>query len=297
MAGIYWTATRQKKIEAWYRRRLSQCPVPLEQQHVGTRFGHTFVVSCGDARCDPVLLLHGGMVNSGMWLRSLPQWATQFRVHSIDIIGDPGFSAPARPGFGVEVHAGWLDDVCTGLGIDQASIIGASLGGYLAMDYAIRRQSRVVALVLIAPSGITRLRWSAAWKQVGLALLGPWGRHRARLIAFGVQEHELDEDSRDFLGWVDLVQTGARARMGLPGMIPDSELAQLRCPTLVMLGGRDVFFDSEAGRRRLESLVPQARIAWYADAGHAVIDPTQLVSSELPHLIRSAHTSSPVPRH
>ena len=86
----------------------------------------------------------------------------------MDVIGEPGLSTPARPPLTSDAYASWLDGVLRGLTVDRASIVGASLGGWLALYYAIRRPARVDRLVLLGPGGIGRQKWG-----VVLAATGP----------------------------------------------------------------------------------------------------------------------------
>ena len=101
------------------------------------------------------------------------------------------------------------------------------------------------------------------------------------MIAFGLREEELTEENRKFLEFVEMVQTGVLGRARLPAAVPDDRLRRLRSTTLIMLGGRDVFFDSAAVKERIRRIVPQARIEWYPEAGHAVVDATDVVSDFL----------------
>ena len=243
--------------------------------------GETFVLSCGHRSAQPLVLLHGGLTNSSMWFRSLPTWAQYFRVHAVDVIGDPGFSSPSRPKLSNDAHARWLDDVWRAVDLQKAFMVGASLGGFLALDYALRRPDRVRKLALIAPAGLASVRTSALAKQLLLCMLGSKGRYRARMIAFGLREEGLTEESRKFLEFVEMVQTSVLGRARLPAAVPDDRLRRLRSTTLIMLGGRDVFFDSAAVKERIRRIVPQARIEWFPEAGHAVVDATDVVSDFL----------------
>jgi pimeloyl-ACP methyl ester carboxylesterase len=73
--------------------------------------GETFVVVSGPQDATPLLLLHGSGANATMWRDDFASWAQHFRTYAIDIIGEPGLSAPARPPLNSERLALWLDDV------------------------------------------------------------------------------------------------------------------------------------------------------------------------------------------
>ncbi|MER6000188.1 alpha/beta fold hydrolase [Nonomuraea angiospora] len=159
MVAIYASPEGARAVERRYRELLERWPVPYEHVRVPTGHGETFVVACGPAGAPPLLLLHGSGTNSAMWLADVATWARRFRVHAVDLIGEPGLSAPSRPPLEPGVYAGWLAEVLAGLGVGRVSIAAVSLGGWMALDYATCRPDRVERLALMCPSGIGRQRW------------------------------------------------------------------------------------------------------------------------------------------
>ena len=168
MTTIYATPAGRAAVEQRYREILRLWPVPSEQLTVPTREGDTFVVACGPPGAPPLLLLPGSGANAAMWMVDVATWAQDFRVYAVDVPGEPGLSAPSRPALASEAYALWLDDVLRELGVARVSIVGISLGGWLALDYAIRRPDKVERLALLCPSGIsTRWSWSVTWRLLG----------------------------------------------------------------------------------------------------------------------------------
>jgi pimeloyl-ACP methyl ester carboxylesterase len=226
-------------------------------------------------------LLHGGNTNSLMWLRSLPEWSKRFRVHAVDTIGDPGFSEPVRPDFATGAYARWLDDVWSALGVTRAAVVGASFGGWLALDYTTRRPEKIERLALLAPAGIVRMDLGNQLKVAGLTLLGERGRRKALEISFGTDEASLDAGGREFFRFQGLVQTSFMSRMRLPTVMPDASLRSIKAPVLVVLGGRDIFFREDRMQRRLAACLPQAQVHCLAEEGHGLGNPTALVTQFL----------------
>jgi len=115
MARIYKSAGGERAVRERYLEILKRWPAPNEQLRVPTREGETFIIANGDENALPLLLLHGSVANSAMWMGDVRAWAEHFRVYAVDMIGDAGFSAPSRPPLASDAHALWLDDVLQAL--------------------------------------------------------------------------------------------------------------------------------------------------------------------------------------
>ena len=136
MKAIYKSIEGERSVLERYRAFLKRWPVPNHQVRVPTSQGETFVIISGLEDAPALLLLHGGVMNSAMWMGEVPAFARFFRVYCIDMIGEPGLSAPARPALASNAYAVWLDDVLSHFAVARAAILGISLGGWLALDFA-----------------------------------------------------------------------------------------------------------------------------------------------------------------
>jgi len=266
---IYKSEAGAQAVQALYRQVLDDWPVPKTELRVPTREGETFVVACGDETSPPLILLHGGQSNASAWMFDAVVWSRVFRCYAVDMIGEAGFSAPSRPPLGSEAHALWLDDVMAGLGLQKASIVGVSLGGWLALDYANRRPEAVERLALLCPAGIGRQK-NFLLKALPLMLLGPWGVRKVREMVFGRLQGEPPPAVRPLIELLRLIGRSIRPRIVRIPRLSDAELARLKAPMLAVVGGRDVLIDSEGTRRRLAKWAPHAEVVFLPDAGHVI---------------------------
>ena len=268
MNGIYRSEAGRDLVQARYRELLARWPTGTRQLRVPTGQGETFVVTCGPAEAPPVVMLHGSGANAAMWLPDIETFAQRLRVYAVDVIGEPGGSAPSRPKLGSAAYAEWLDDVLDGLNLDSAALVGVSLGGALALDYAARRPQRVDRLVLLAPSGIGRQRNGFLVKAVLLPLLGDRGRRRLLSSALGIRHKQAGQQEQALGEFALLIFREFRPRMDRVPLADDKTLAELVPPTLVIVGEQDVLLDSNDTVRRIGECAPNVDIRLIPDCGH-----------------------------
>jgi pimeloyl-ACP methyl ester carboxylesterase len=265
MSTIWRSDAGAEAVRAQYRKLLDLWPSPSERLTVPTRFGETFVLACGPKDAPPLLLFHGSGANAAMWLRDIVAWAEHFRCYAVDMIGEPGLSAPSRPPLGSDANALWLDDVIAGLGLGRASIVGVSLGGWLALDYATRRPERVEKLALLCPGGIGRQK-STVLFALPLLFFGHWGRRRLMRFVLG----RISEAAP----FMSLTFKHFRPRRERLPVFSDAALKSLAIPVLAIVGARDVLLDSRGTKRRLDAHVKTADVRLLPDAGHLIADQT-----------------------
>jgi pimeloyl-ACP methyl ester carboxylesterase len=94
-----------------------------------------------------VLLLHGGLGDSGLWEPVVPHLAKRFRTIRTDLRFFGKSTGPAVPWSWQDDTVGVLDE----LGIERAAVVGLSLGGKLALDLALAHPERLWAVVGVAP--------------------------------------------------------------------------------------------------------------------------------------------------
>lgn len=269
--AVYRSTVAAASIAAQYRDVLEHWPVARTELHVPTRQGSTFVIACGLEAAPPVVLLHGSQANSAAWMADIPLWSEKFRLYAVDMIGEPGLSAKVRPELGTDAHALWLDDVLAGLGLSRAAFVGTSLGGWLALDYVIRRPGAVVAPALICPGGIGRQK-NFLLKALPLLLLGPWGQRKMRELVFGPAPEVLPETMRSFASLMDEIGKAIKPRTTTIPRLSDAQLRALDMPILAIVGGRDVLLDSADTRDRLQRHAPHAEICFLEEGYHFLPD-------------------------
>jgi pimeloyl-ACP methyl ester carboxylesterase len=107
-----------------------------------------------DAGDGPTLLLiHGMAGSSATWQAIIPRLSKKFRVIAPDLLGH-GMSAKPRGDYSLGAFAVFLRDLLDELGVDRATVIGQSLGGGIAMQFAHQHRDYCERLALIGSGGL-----------------------------------------------------------------------------------------------------------------------------------------------
>ncbi len=104
----------------------------------------------------PVLLLiHGITGTSETWDLVAPALTRHFHVIAPDLLGH-GHSAKPRGDYSLGAFAAGIRDLLAALGHDRATVVGHSLGGGVAMQFAYQFPQRIERLVLVGSGGLGR---------------------------------------------------------------------------------------------------------------------------------------------
>jgi pimeloyl-ACP methyl ester carboxylesterase len=124
-------------------------PLPV---HEITLRGHTFGYRM--AGSGPTLvLLHGITCSSEGWEEIIPALARNFTVIAPDLLGH-GRSAKPETDYSIETYANSVRDLLVALGQTRATLVGHSLGGGVAMQFAFQFPEMTERLVLVSSGGL-----------------------------------------------------------------------------------------------------------------------------------------------
>ncbi|MDN5916812.1 MAG: alpha/beta hydrolase [Pseudonocardia sp.] len=272
MSEIYRSEAGRQLLGRNYRAALESWPVDNEHLRLPTPEGETFVVASGPDHAPPLVLIHGSGSNVTQWLDRIANLAEHFRVYAVDVIGEPGFSAPSRPSPASDRYAVWMDAVLDALGLHgPVPIMGISLGSWLALDYATRRPDRVQRLALSCPPGLGPPKKGYLLKAVLLSPFGRWGRRRVVAGMLGPGLAGMGPAGADaVVEQVQLVSANFRYRPGDLPVFDDDALRRLTMPVHVLVGEADVMWDAAVTKQRLEALAPRATVQMLPGVGHLV---------------------------
>jgi pimeloyl-ACP methyl ester carboxylesterase len=215
----------------------------------------------------PLLFLHGGdyvAQNAGLLDRLAQHWRVTAPRH-------PGFGHSARPDGFRSVHdlaylyLDWLE-VLPGEG---AIVVGSSLGGWVALEIAVRSVAKITGLVLIDTLGLKfggreerdiADMHALAEDELRRRLFADPARHALDYTALGDDDLlaiARDREAAAFYGW--------RPYMHDPGL--NQWLHRVAVPSLVLWGAADGVVPPEYGRKVCATL-PHAKFELIDNAGH-----------------------------
>lgn len=113
-----------------------------EHIHIGDNTLYTEVVGKGS----PVVLIHGLAGSTKWWARNVGALARKHEVHTVDLVG---FGKSAGGRFVLAEAAGLLAEWMRRRGLRNASVVGHSMGGHIAVDLAAAHPELVERLVLV----------------------------------------------------------------------------------------------------------------------------------------------------
>jgi pimeloyl-ACP methyl ester carboxylesterase len=245
-------------------------------------------VGYGSAGDGPVLLLLHGIANSSVtWEPVAAQLARHFTLVAPDLLGH-GVSATPRGDYSLGAHATAVRDILTALGHEHVTVVGHSLGGGIAMQFAYQFPERCERLVLVSSGGLGRevhlllraaalpgadwilpllssSRFHGVGRRVGSLL------RTSRLVSSG--------DDREVLarGFASLDNAGSRRAFlhtlravvepGGQRVGAGDRLRLAVMPTLIVWGERDSIIPASHGIAAHEA-IPGSELVILPDAGH-----------------------------
>jgi len=237
---LYKNDQLKANLQRIYDDKMDKWPVPYETQYVECAGGKAFVVICGPEDAPPILLFHAASMGSWSWLYNVEELAKDHRVYAVDYIGEPGKSIvtdeKAIP-FDTEGLNQMYDDIVAGLGITQPyDVIGASFGGFIAMNRAMHAPDEVKSVTLLGPMGITPATSSVNTKLMAYQLfpLKPFQNNMFHW-ALGYDPKVVAETE----DWFWLVLNGVSRKGSPPNTFTPEQLKEIDIPVLLILGDKD----------------------------------------------------------
>jgi pimeloyl-ACP methyl ester carboxylesterase len=234
-----------------------------------------------------LLLLHGIGDNADTWRGVIGELARDYTVIAPDFLGH-GRSDRPRADYSIAAYACGMRDLLSVLNVDRATVVGHSLGGGVAMQFAYQFPERCERIVLVSTGGAGRqttpLLQLIAIPGAGvlLPLMNLPGIRQAGELSLRMLRllgTDMGRDAEDMIklfdAWPDRTSRSAFVRT-LRGVVDRSgQVVTMldRCylakgmPTLLIWGDRDAVIPV-AHARVVHEAMPGSRLEIFQRAGH-----------------------------
>ncbi len=231
----------------------------------------------------PIVFVHGLGGCWQNWLENMPHFAAAgCRAIALDL---PGFGHSPMPPWEISVPAygRLVDEFCRGLNLHSATLVGNSMGGFIAAEVAVQEPAWIDHLVLVSAAGISHARMRREPVLALSRMLKLANPLLLRLNAGGLRRPGLRQ-----LGFQGVFRHPQRVRrellyefafngLGAPGFLPAvgsltgydflDRLPRIAAPTL-LIWGRDDLVVPAADASGYDERVPDSELVIFADCGH-----------------------------
>ena len=222
-----------------------------------------------------MVFVHGAANDHGVWALQSRYFAHHgANVLAVDLPGHGKSGSEALTS--VDALGDWVIALLDALGVASTTLIGHSLGSLVVLSATARHRDRVSKLALLGPAvpmpvSDVLLDAAKANDHVAFELINGWSFSPGKTLGGNPvpgwwmtgNGMRLMERTRPGVLHVDLMACHTYAT-GLEAA------AQVRCPTLVLLGARDLMAPPK-GTQALLAALPDARAVTLADCGHALM--------------------------
>jgi 2-hydroxy-6-oxonona-2,4-dienedioate hydrolase len=247
-------------------RQVAFCQAWVEAGGVSTRYAQA-----GPDDAPTVVMLHGTGGHWETWAANIGPFSRHFRCVAIDMIGN-GFSDKPDIQYEIPVYVDHVRAVMDTLGIERASLMGTSLGSWVAAQFALDHPGRVDKLVLMSAAGLigtktnmdriiaerTKAVDDPSWESIKAMFVNLIAEERNRiddLIALRQSIYRLPEMKQAIHHILALQDPDTRDR----NLISEDKWRTIQAPAFVVASGKD-HNEYANTSRRVAALMPNAEL-------------------------------------
>jgi pimeloyl-ACP methyl ester carboxylesterase len=251
-----------------YDTALTLWQIPFIEKDINTKFGNAHIIISGPQNGEPLVLLHGMNASSTMWYPNIKSLSEQYRVYAIDFFLEPGKSLNTGNVYETSQIMEWYDEIFDQLDLKKISLLGASRGGWLALNIALHSQSRVNKIILLSPAQ------TFIWIKPGPKIINNVEyslipkRKRLRNV-LETLTFDVDKISQIYIDQYFIATQISTINQSFMQMRPFSnkQLKSLSMPILVLIGDNDII-NNDKSIDEAKKLLPNVQTGTIKNAGH-----------------------------
>lgn len=263
---------------------------PAIGQFVEVNGARVHLVDIGprDSEGPPIVLIHGASVNLRDMKMSLGEPLSE--THRVIIVDRPGRGYSTRPddGWMLSKQAQLIHNALTAIGVEKPVVVGQSLGGAVALSYALNYQDQMSGLVLLAtvahkwPGGVAWYNKVSGWPVAGtllrrivIPIYAPFAAKQGVIESFRPDQAPEGYYDRSGLTLLfrarDFRSNAADLRHLKPQIIEmENRYSEIRLPTAIVTGGSDPTVSPKLHSAALAEEIPGAYYEVIPNTGHAL---------------------------
>lgn len=205
-----------------------------------------------------LLLLHGALGHSDLFTPYQQELSEHFNVHTPLFSGHGNTEIPEE-GISIEKYTQELSDYCEQKNLKDVYILGHSMGGYIALCYALQQPANVHSILTLG----TKFDWTEKQVLKENKMLDP------EIILTKIPKYAEQLEAQHGAQWKQLLSAIGKMMVSLGKNPPlnQNNLTHLSLPVQIMVGDKDNMVTLEESVQIYQS-IPNAKFAVLPDTKH-----------------------------
>lgn len=243
----------------------------------------------------PIVLIHGTAASLHTWNDWTDELTKNYRVIRMDLPAF-GITGPNKNAdYSIEAYSEFLHQFLLKIKVDKFHLVGNSLGGNIAWDYAAEHPNKIEKLVLVASSGLpTNMPQPAIFKMAKTPVLSSlflyvtprffikknmeevYGDKTKVTDTLVTRYHKMALRTGNRQAFIDR----AKIDFKLAANANLEKLKSIKTPTLLLWGAKDIWIPLDNGKR-MDSLLPNSKLVVIENSGHVPMEENPVESLQI----------------
>jgi pimeloyl-ACP methyl ester carboxylesterase len=282
--GKYVEVSKPADLEYYnaYNKTLELWKTPFHELNIQTSLGNAHIIVSGPGSSEVVVLLHGLNSSSTMWYPNIKALSQNHRVYAIDYLLEPGKSQVIGEVKDMSEIMNWYNEIFDRLKLEKFSLIGASKGGWLAVNIALQQKSRIRNMILLSPA--QTFKWIPPGSEILYDItytLSPKRKNLRNVLE--TMSVNVDKIKKAYINQYFLATEKSTNNKFILQMTPysDEELKTLTMPVLLLIGDHDII-NNEKSIGKAKKILPHSETVIIKNAGHFLsFDQSEIVNTKI----------------
>lgn len=271
-----------------YNKTLEQWGIAYEELYITTSHGIAHIIVSGRRNATPLVLLHGMNASSTMWYPNAKDLAKEYRIFAIDLITEPGKSYKTADFNNIEEITAWQQEVLWALKLESFHLIGASRGGWLAVNLALKSNRDIKSIVLLSPA--QTFMWIPPSANLLKNIINTMSSKKKQMQrSLETMSSNVSNIDNNYLKQYSIGVKNDSLNQFMMQMMPFStkELQSLKMPVLVLIGDNDII-NNKKTVRIAKRYLSRGQAEVVPNAGHFLsVDQAEVVNKKMVQFLKN----------